>query len=97
MLKQSPGVLAAVLIGCLGWPAALPAQNLDMPASPPATATAAALPARGQSMASVERQFGAPAERQAAVGQPPITRWVYPGFVVFFEYEHVVHAVAVRN
>jgi len=45
-------------------------------------------------MAQVEAQFGAPTQRYAAVGQPPITRWVYPTFVVFFEYQHVVHAVA---
>jgi hypothetical protein len=97
MRKQSPVVLAVALIGCVGWPAALPAQNLDMPASTPATTAAAGVPARGQTMGSVEKQFGAPAERYPAVGRPPITRWVYPGFVVFFEYDHVVHAVAVRK
>lgn len=51
-------------------------------------------PARGASMQAVEAKFGAPAQRHSAVGQPPITRWDYPGFSVFFEYEHVVHAVA---
>jgi hypothetical protein len=30
------------------------------------------------------------------VGQPPITRWVFPTFVVYFEYQHVIHAVATR-
>lgn len=53
-----------------------------------------ARPARGASMQAVEAKFGAPAQRHSAVGQPPITRWDYPGFSVFFEYEHVVHAVA---
>jgi hypothetical protein len=56
--------------------------------------TAVARPSRGISMKSVESQFGAPASRRAAVGKPPITRWDYPGFSVFFEYDHVVHAVA---
>ena len=51
-------------------------------------------PARGSSMKAVETRFGAPANRHAAVGKPPITRWDYPGFSVYFEYEHVVHAVA---
>jgi hypothetical protein len=46
-------------------------------------------------MASVEARFGVPASRGAAVGQPPITRWTYPNFTVYFEYDHVVHAVAV--
>jgi hypothetical protein len=53
-----------------------------------------ARPQRGASMKSVESQFGAPATRHPAVGKPPITRWDYPGFSVFFEYQHVVHAVA---
>jgi hypothetical protein len=48
-------------------------------------------------MSQVERQYGAPAERFGAVGQPPITRWVYPSMVVYFEYDHVVHAVALRR
>jgi hypothetical protein len=52
------------------------------------------LPARGTSMKAVEARFGAPAQRHAAVGKPPITRWDYPGFSIYFEYEHVVHAVA---
>jgi len=50
-------------------------------------------PTRGMTMSEVESQFGAPREKYPAVGQPPITRWVYPGFVVYFEYDHVVHAV----
>ena len=52
------------------------------------------LPSRGISMAKVQERFGAPKARHAAVGQPPITRWDYEGFSVYFEYQHVVHAVA---
>jgi hypothetical protein len=79
---------------------ALPAQNLEQNlemASPPSSQSTQAMPARGQSMSQVERQYGAPAERAAAVGQPPITRWVYPSMVVYFEYDHVVHAVALQR
>jgi hypothetical protein len=50
-------------------------------------------PARGTSMASVETRFGPPATRSNAVGQPPITRWDYADFAVYFEYDHVVHSV----
>lgn len=52
------------------------------------------LPSRGSSMAQVEARFGAPTARHAAVGQPPITRWDYEGFSVYFEHQHVIHAVA---
>lgn len=51
-------------------------------------------PVRGTSMQAVEARYGAPAAKHAAVGKPPITRWDYPGFSVFFEYQHVVHAVS---
>ena len=50
-------------------------------------------PPRGMSMEKVEAAFGAPANRVAAVGNPPITRWEYPGFVVFFENNIVLHSV----
>lgn len=53
-------------------------------------------PARGMTMSRVEATFGSPANRQPAVGQPPITRWEYPGFIVYFEHQHVIHTVAVR-
>jgi len=54
----------------------------------------AGVPTRGLTMAQVERGFGAPANRLDAIGQPPITRWVYPSFVVYFEHNIVIHAVA---
>ena len=89
-------VVAAIAIACgLGYVPSH-AQELQMAEPPPAPSSAAA-PARGTSMVTVEARFGAPAERYAPVGQPPITRWVYPEFVVFFEYSHVVHTVVRRS
>ena len=44
-------------------------------------------------MADVEARFGAPQARHPAVGEPPITRWDYAGFAVFFERDRVIHAV----
>ncbi|HTW37091.1 MAG TPA: hypothetical protein VMD49_00815 [Steroidobacteraceae bacterium] len=52
-----------------------------------------ARPKRGMRMPQVERQFGAPATRHPAVGKPPITRWDYPEFSVFFEHDIVIHSV----
>lgn len=53
-------------------------------------------PAKGQSMSQVEAAYGAPREIVPAVGQPPITRWVYDGFTVYFEDSIVLHAVIRR-
>src|SRR5687767_9864133 len=52
-----------------------------------------ARPDRGTSMAAVESQWGTPVSRSGPVGQPPITRWQYADFEVFFEYDHVIHSV----
>jgi len=80
--------LAAVLALTLG---TAMADDLQMPSSESATAER---PARGLTMDKVEAKFGAPSRRDPAVGEPPITRWEYPGFVVYFERDRVIHAVA---
>jgi hypothetical protein len=54
-------------------------------------------PTRGMTMDQVAGKFGAPATKVPAVGQPPISRWEYPGFVVYFEHEHVIHSVVVNS
>ncbi len=54
------------------------------------------VPQNGQTMARVEQQFGAPERRSPAVGDPPIARWIYPGFTVYFEYDKVIHSVVNR-
>jgi hypothetical protein len=51
-------------------------------------------PKRGSTIADVEKRFGAPVEKHPTVGKPPITRWDYQGFSVFFEHDRVIHAVA---
>lgn len=51
-------------------------------------------PQRGMSMKAVERAWGSPETRRAAIGDPPISRWEYSGFTVYFEHNHVIHAVA---
>jgi hypothetical protein len=50
-------------------------------------------PSGGMTMHAVEAKFGAPQQRHAAVGEPPISRWDYQGFTVFFERDRVIHAV----
>jgi hypothetical protein len=86
-------VHSAIAAACVGMAlATAQAQNLQMTGGQ--AASRAGVPSRGVSMAQVEQRFGAPSSRLAAVGQPPITRWVYPSFVVFFEGNVVIHAVA---
>ena len=56
-----------------------------------------ATPARGMTMDQVATKFGAPVSKTPAVGNPPISRWEYPGFVVYFEHEHVIHSVVANS
>lgn len=51
------------------------------------------LPVRGMSKKMVESEFGQPINIRAAVGNPPISSWVYDEFTVYFEFEWVLHSV----
>jgi hypothetical protein len=75
--------LVCCLLGALAAPAAAALAGGN-PGAPPE---------RGARMQAVEAALGAPAERHEAVGDPPISRWDYPGFIVFFEHDRVIHAV----
>jgi len=50
-------------------------------------------PTNGQKMENVETEFGVPIEKIDPVGEPPITKWVYQDFTVYFEHEIVLHTV----
>lgn len=56
-------------------------------------ATTGPLPQRGELRRSVLERFGLADEEHPAVGQPPISRWDYRDFSVYFEYDHVVDSV----
>lgn len=73
------------------------AEELAMPATPTVTASIS-LPQRGDSQQVVLARHGEPLRRHPPVGgsspvQPPITRWDYDRFSVFFERQRVIDAV----
>jgi hypothetical protein len=77
-------------------PSGARADTLALPAG--ASAPASHVPAKGESMSGVTKEFGAPKEKHATVGgdapkHPPITRWDYDGFTVVFERSKVVDVV----
>jgi len=51
------------------------------------------LPGNGLSMNEVEQRFGRPNERRAPVGEPPISRWLYDDYSVYFEHDLVIESV----
>ena len=50
-------------------------------------------PHSGQKGQRVIEQFGEPLAVSAPVGDPPITRWDYADYHVYFEYDHVIRTV----
>ena len=86
-------ILIALLCGCAACGAAS-AETLVVNDQLTVPNSSVATPKRGSTMTEVEKHFGAPVEKHATVGQPPITRWDYNGFSVFFEHDRVIHAVA---
>jgi len=51
------------------------------------------LPQNGLTKEGVEARYGSPEQRRAPIGDPPITRWIYDDFNVFFEYDLVIESV----
>jgi len=59
--------------------------------------TVGIMPHRGMTMEQVKQSFGEPKKTIAPVGKPPITRWIYEGFIVYFEDGHVIHSLATAD
>lgn len=81
----------------LGFASASFAETIAVDGAIAVKPSAVATPHRGMSMQQVEAKFGAPSAKVPAVGKPPISRWNYPGFEVYFEYEHVIHSVVASS
>jgi hypothetical protein len=91
-VRQSLAVLVALVISSVAV-----ADTLLIDAVESNARSALSRPTRGMSMERVESLFGSPTARVPAVGDPPITRWEYPDFIVYFEYEIVLHSAVRRR
>ncbi len=94
----NPRTVAAIaLFAVSSMPATADTLLLDaINASPANNETGVARPARGATMVGVTAQFGDPDSSMPAVGEPPITRWVYPTYTVYFEHDRVINVVVHR-
>lgn len=88
-------ILRILLLLALGAATPALAETLDTATGNPAAN--GDHPNRGSTMSTVESRYGAPTNRHAAVGNPPISRWDYPQFSVYFENDRVLHTVIVRS
>ena len=100
MKTMSASLALALTLGMVAAPAAI-AETLLVERVQ--SENAVALPTRGSTMSQVQARFGAPAQKLAPVAgpnsrkhNPPITRWIYSNFEVYFEYDHVIDAVLIK-
>ena len=94
-MKALPFLLLACTVLCAhasGDTLVIPALEREPPNSPEGLPR----PTRGMDMDGVLLRFGEPRERLPAVGEPPITRWMYDGYTVYFEGRSVLRAVVTR-
>ena len=50
-------------------------------------------PKTAMTTSAVEARFGAPLQKTTPVGNPPISSWEYPNYIVYFESDRVIHSV----
>lgn len=55
------------------------------------------LPRRSMDQDAVRNEWGEPRATHGPVGDPPITRWDYDRFTVYFEHDKVLHAFVPRT
>ena len=91
-MQKSLGLATAILLLAIAVTAIAQTVINDVPAAERFNE----IPARGMTMEYVEANFGAPRSKRSPIGDPPITRWEYADFIVYFEYKRVIHSVAKR-
>ena len=97
MFKSSL-IVSSALLFFMALPAKADVLSIAEPTyKTPNSAEGVLRPTRGMTMAQVEAKFGAAAEKRAAIGEPPISRWRYADFDVFFEHNLVIHSVVLRK
>lgn len=84
----------AAVVFVFGFAALTHAEVVRVPVGEQADAGSVVKPERGVSSRNVERDFGEPISRHGPVGDPAIYFWEYDQFTVYFEDNHVIHAVS---
>lgn len=92
-MYRFPMMFAALVLSLI----ALPGQAEVLLMDTVKQEASANVPSSGLTMDAVRGRYGEPREIVPAVGEPPITRWIYDGFTVYFENNRVIHAVVHRQ
>lgn len=85
-------IYITLLISLITAPLSLSAETISIINEPENSENGVLRPTRGMTMQQVEAKFGTPLSEEPAVGDPPITRWNYDKYTVYFEHQYVIHA-----
>lgn len=86
-------LLALVFVVASCFASASMAEMLVMPNGHLKAAHLKTQPRKGMTMRQVLKQFGKPVKHLTPIDNPPITRWIYPKYTVYFEEHYVIHTV----
>lgn len=92
MKKLITGFLIALFGSFAGTPFSV-AEQITLPIGEQSKKANMELPQRSMDKESVRRDFGDPREMVDAVGEPPISQWIYADYVVYFEEDWVLYSV----
>ncbi len=93
-MKVFRGLLLALALAGAGLPVHSEVLLMEAISSePPNTTEGLPRPTRGMSMEQVLERYGEPMQRLDAVGLPPISRWIYNGYTVYFEDQYTISTV----
>ena len=93
MINSKNLIKSVLLLSLCCAPIGLTAETLSIINQPENSASGVLRPERGMKMDQVEANYGNPLRVNPAIGEPPITSWVYDKYTVYFEHEYVIHAV----
>jgi len=85
-------LLSSIMLAALAGSTAH-AETIKIPLGQQASGQSSERPTLGMHQNMVEKHFGAPLSWQEPKGTPPISRWEYEHFVVYFESSYVIHSV----
>lgn len=92
-LRRWLACAAAVALPFAAWTSYLSADTVAIPLGQQGQAWNIEAPRHGLTKSQVEARFGAPMSQSGPVGDPPIYKWTYEQFSVYFESDHVIHSV----
>ena len=97
MKKKHPGysfiAALALMVSCVSLNCFAKDAGMNSSSQKHSSMASFNLPESGLSKDHVLREYGMPLSKTAGIGAPPISRWHYATYTVYFEFNYVIHTV----